>query len=178
MEGEVILGLEAGHVARCLAGEPSLDGNGQPLPVEATGPDQDVAEAPGALEPDAQDAAAVVRSYYAAIDARDYPRAWALWSDGGRSSGQTLQQFADGFAATVDVAAQVQAPGRIDAAAGSRYVEVPVTIVATDRSGAEHHYRGTYTLRRAVVDGATPEQRAWRIASADVRELDAGTPAP
>src|SRR4029079_8805267 len=27
MEGEVILGLEAGHVARCLAGEPSLDGN-------------------------------------------------------------------------------------------------------------------------------------------------------
>jgi len=30
---------------------------------------------------------------------------------------------------------------------------------------------GAYTLRRAVVDGAGAEQRAWRIASADLREV-------
>ena len=38
-------------------------------------------------EPSPEEAAAVIRTYYAAINALDYPRAYALWSDGGRSSG-------------------------------------------------------------------------------------------
>jgi len=123
-------------------------------------------------EPTPQDAVAVVRSYYAAIDGHDYARAHALWSDGGRTSGQTLAQFAEGFAGTADVSVQVQEPGRIDAAAGSRYVQVPVTVTAVQQDGTAHQYRGTYTLRRAVVDGASAEQRAWRIGSADIRQLD------
>ena len=59
-------------------------------------------------------------------------------------------------------------PGRLDAAAGSRYVEVPVTVEAAQRDGSVRRYAGSYTLRRAVVDGATAEQRAWRIASANL----------
>jgi hypothetical protein len=119
-------------------------------------------------EPGVQDAVAVIRDYYAAIEQHDYAHAWNLWSDGGRSSGQTAQQFADGFANTAHVVVQTGAPGRLDAAAGSRYIEVPVTIEAAQRDGSVRRYAGSYTLRRAVVDGATAEQRAWRIASANL----------
>lgn len=122
-------------------------------------------------EPGVQDAVAVVRDYYAAIEQHDYAHAWSLWSDGGRSSGQTAQQFADGFANTAHVVVQAGAPGRLDAAAGSRYIEIPVTVEAAQRDGSVRRYAGSYTLRRAVVDGASAEQRAWRIASADLRQL-------
>jgi hypothetical protein len=124
-----------------------------------------------ATEPTADDAIAVVRGYYAAIDARQYAHAYALWSGGGSASGQSPEQFAAGFADTTDVVVEPGAPGRLDAAAGSRFIEVPVSVRATREDGSVHRYAGSYTLRRAVVDGATAEQRAWRIASADIREV-------
>ena len=113
----------------------------------------------------------MIRSYYEAINSGDFDRAYALWSDGGRSSGKSPQQFATGFADTTGVSVEMQAPGDVDAAAGSRYIEVPVTITATHRDGSQHRFTGKYVLRRAVVDGATPEQRQWRIASADLGEV-------
>ena len=122
-------------------------------------------------EPSSGDAIAALNDYYAAIGAGDYARAHALWSDGGKASGQTLEQFAAGFADTTNVVAEPGTPGRVEPAAGSRYVEVPVSITATRNDGSVHRYIGNYTLRRAVVDGASAEQRAWRIASADIREV-------
>ena len=59
----------------------------------------------------------------------------------------------------------------MEGAAGSRFIQVPVTIEAQMRDGGTQRYTGTYTLRRAVVDGATPEQRAWRIASASLHAM-------
>ncbi|ROU05021.1 hypothetical protein [Lysobacter enzymogenes] len=124
-----------------------------------------------AAEPTPEDAVAVVRDYYAAINSRSYGRAYALWSDGGRASGQDAQQFANGFANTAGVSVELAPPGRVDAGAGQRHIEVPVSITATQRDGSQRRYVGGYTLRRTVVDGASAEQRAWRIASADIREL-------
>ena len=135
---------------------------------EATDP-ASVDVVPG--EPSTADAVAVLRDYYAAIAARDYARAHAMWSDDGRASGQTLEQFANGFANTASVVAEPGEPGRVEPAAGSRYIEVPVSITATRDDGSVHRYLGNYTLRRAVVDGASAAQRAWRIASADIREV-------
>jgi len=122
-------------------------------------------------EPSAEDAVAVVRDYYGAINAHRYERAYALWSDSGRASGQDAQQFANGFAQTAGVSVELAPPGRVDAGAGQRHVEVPVSITATQRDGSQRRFVGAYTLRRTVVDGASAEQRAWRIASADIREL-------
>jgi hypothetical protein len=143
-----------------------VDENGNPLLPEA---------APGgeaaAAEPTVDDALAVVRDYYGAINSGDFGRAYALWSDGGNASGQSPQQFAAGFADTTGISVDMQPPGNVGAAAGSRYVEVPVTLVATQRDGSQRRYVGAYTLRRSMVDGATPEQRAWRIGSADLREV-------
>ncbi len=122
-------------------------------------------------EPTAQDAAAVIREYYAAIDSRSHARAYALWAENGKASGQTPQQFADGFADTAHVAATIGEPTNVDAGAGQRYIQVPVGLTATRTDGSVHRYAGTYTLHRTVVDGASAEQRAWRIASADLREV-------
>jgi len=139
------------------------------LPGAAASPDPTAAGLPP--EPTPQDAVAVIGDYYAAIDAGSYARAYALWSDGGRASKQTPQQFADGFADTARVVATVGDPTGEDAGAGQRYIQVPVGITATATDGSVRRYAGTYTLHRTVVDGATAEQRAWRIASADLREV-------
>lgn len=117
------------------------------------------------------DAAEVIRRYYRYIAAGDHALAYALWGDGGRASGKTLEDFAAGFAETASVAAEVGEPGRVEGAAGSRYVVVPVTVHARLRDGTTQRFEGTYTLRRSVVDGATAEQRSWRIHSAEVREV-------
>ena len=136
------------------------------------GASADATAQPGVpVEPTPQDAVAVVREYYAAIDSGSYARAYALWSDEGRASKQTPQQFADGFTDTADVVATLGEPINEDAGAGQRYIQVPASITATRTDGSVHRYAGTYTLHRTVVDGATDEQRAWRIASADLREV-------
>jgi hypothetical protein len=115
-------------------------------------------------------AADVVRAYYAAIDARDFARAYRLWARDGSASGKPFADFAAGFANTAHVAADVGTPGRIDAAAGSRYVEVPVDVRATTRDATAQRFTGRYVLRRSEVDGATDEQRHWRLESANLRE--------
>lgn len=165
-----------------LPEEVVLDENGNPiLPATPEDGTQPVADdgtpltedgtLPPTDEPTPQDAVAVLRDYYSAINGRSFARAYALWSDGGRASGQTPQQFADGFADTTGVSIEILPPGRVDAAAGSRYLEVPVALTASQRDGSQRKYVGAYVLRRAVVDGASAEQRAWRIGSADLREV-------
>jgi hypothetical protein len=153
---------QADIVAGDVAEDAGPSTAGDSSPVGAT----DVPAGNG--EPGVQDAVAVLRDYYSAIEQHDYAHAWSLWSDGGRSSGQTAQQFADGFANTAHVVVQAGTPGRLDAAAGSRYIEIPVTVEAAQRDGSVRRYTGSYTLRRAVVDGASADQRAWRIASANL----------
>ena len=157
-----------GPVGPPVAEQPEvpLDENGNPLLPETV-----PGEAVATTEPTPEDAVAVIRDYYGAINSGDFSRAYVLWSDEGNASGQSPQQFAAGFADTTGISVDIQPPGNVGAAAGSRYVEVPVAIVATQRDGSQRRYVGAYTLRRAVVDGATPEQRAWRIGSADIREV-------
>jgi len=122
-------------------------------------------------EPTAADAVIVLRDYYAAINARDYPRAHRLWADNGAASGQTAVQFADGFSQTQGVSIDVKAPDDQEAGAGQRYLRVPVSLTAIHRDGSVHRFAGSYVLHRSVVDGATPEQRSWRIQSANLREV-------
>jgi hypothetical protein len=119
---------------------------------------------------DASDAVAVVQRYYEAIDAHDLDRAYACWGSSG-PAGQTREQFAAGFADTATVKVETGKPSRIGAAAGSRYVDVPVTIIATTKSGRQQRFAGTYTLRRTVVDGAPASDQAWHIYRGALRRM-------
>jgi hypothetical protein len=145
-------------------------------PLEATRrPDSvtvgETVEALGA-RPDSSGAAAVVRAYYQAIDEHRFPDAYRLWGSGGAASGKGFDEFRAGFAATASVEVTLGPTGPMGAAAGSRYVEVPVRITATQQDGTRRRFEGTYTLRRSVVDGASAEQRSWRIDSARIRRVD------
>jgi hypothetical protein len=158
---------EAGNAIEPLAGVDGIE----PVDDAASDAADETALSSPAVEPSPEDAVNVLRDYYASIEARNFAHAWGLWSDNGRASGQTPQQFADGFANTAHVAVSTGAPGAMEAAAGSRYIQVPVSIEAAQRDGSVRRYAGSYTLRRAVVDGATSSQRAWRLASATLHEV-------
>lgn len=142
-----------------------------PSPVGAIDSTEGVASGHPMVAPDstsAEAAAAVLREYYDAIASRDYRRAYRLWESDGAASGKTYQQFATGFAGTARVALTLGRLGAIGAAAGSRYVEIPVVVRAVTRQGDEQRFQGNYVLRRAEVDGATDTQRHWHIYSAKV----------
>jgi hypothetical protein len=113
-------------------------------------------------------AAQVIRDYYNAIEDHRYREAYDLWESGGTASGKSFVAFLNGWAQVIGIEATTGAPGPIGAAAGSRYVDVPVRVVAKIRGGATEVTTGSYRLRRTVVDGATPDQRQWRIYSASL----------
>lgn len=117
---------------------------------------------------DVEAAADIIRQYYAAIDARTYRRAYEFWSGKGEASKKTFEQFRDGFANTRSTSVDIGEPGDVEGAAGSRYITFSVTVHATTKDGKEQNFKGEYVLRRSVVDGATAEQRAWRIYSAKI----------
>lgn len=113
-------------------------------------------------------AAAVVRAYYDAVTARRYQDAYRMWEADGAASGQSLIEFLNSYAQFKTFQANVGAPGPVGAAAGSRYVEVPVQLQTTNRRGTRQDYAGTITLRGSVVDGATAKQRTWQIYAAKI----------
>lgn len=117
-------------------------------------------------------AVAWIQDYYRAINERRYRNAYAHWERGGLASGKNFEEFRKGYVGTERVEITVGTPGRVEGAAGSRYVEVPVRIAARTRAGARQNFSGSYTLRLSVVDGATPEQRSWHIYCAAVRPLN------
>lgn len=140
--------------------------------------DGTVAVVPATMSQDtgsAEAAVAVVRDYYAAIEERDYARAYGHWADQGRASGQSFDEFRRGFSETASVEVRIGEPGRIEPAAGSRYIEIPVEVRARTTSGAAQCFCGSYVLVRSVVPGATTAQRSWHLYSADLRPCAEGT---
>ena len=119
-------------------------------------------------ETDLAAAQAVIREYYDAIASRDYQRAYLLWGDSGRSSDQTFEEFRAGFRNTAAVDVRIGEPGRIEGAAGSLFIEIPVQIEAEQVSAGVQRFAGSYTLRRAVVEGASEAQMRWHIFAADI----------
>lgn len=116
-----------------------------------------------------QAAAALVRQYYRLIGTDHADAAWGMWDNDGRASGQSRDAFVQGFARYSRLIAEVGRPGRVEAGAGQRYVEIPVTLKGALQSGEPVTMKGIVALHRAgPVDGATPEQRRWRIVRADI----------
>lgn len=133
-----------------------------------------------ATEATPEAAESTLRRYYGAINAKDYAAAYALWGNGGQASRQTSEAFAHGYAKTLMVDAQVGKAFGAEGAAGSRYIQVPVELASAQADGSTRHYRGSFTLRAVMADGAPPQQRQWHLDSADIEgyEPDAPPKAP
>lgn len=135
---------------------------------------------PVTAEAGPQEAVAVLHRYFAAIGGRRYADAYRLWNGRGAASGMSAEAFADSFADYADYRATIGTPGRIDAGAGQRYIEIPVRVAGRLRDGTTVSLAGPVTLHRTGdIDGATAEQRAWRIQDSGLKPrpaTDAATP--
>lgn len=137
-----------------------------PVDQSATASNRPESDAPSAAE-----ARQVVVDYYAAINARNYRKAYALWSDNGEASGQSFEHFSGGYANTESVDAAVGEATDEEGAAGSRYINVPVELQSKQYNGTTRSYKGRFTLRAVVADGATEAQRRWHLASAEMQRI-------
>lgn len=124
-------------------------------------------------------AADVVRRYYSLIGRGEAAAAWGLWDNGGRASGMGRAAFARSFARYARLDADVGEAGRIEAGAGQRHVTVPVALSGKLKTGEAVAMQGTVLLHRAgPIDGATAEQRRWRIARVDIKPRPAESATP
>ncbi len=122
-------------------------------------------------KPTPEAAVEVIRSHYQAINDRRFQEAYDNWEGKGKASGKTFVAFLNGYAQTDKVQVTPGTPGRIEGAAGSRFITVPVRITSRKHDGTEEEFAGTYTLRFSVAEGAKPEQRAWHIYSAKIERV-------
>lgn len=111
-----------------------------------------------------EDAVATVRSYLAALSQRDYARAALLWDEGVDPGTGDSAAFRRAHGDTTITAFGVGEPGRVEGAAGSRFVEVPVTIEGSAPERPPLRLHGRVTLRRSEAAGASEAARRWRIA--------------
>ncbi len=109
--------------------------------------------APGnalAAEPDYLDdrssAAAVVKSFYNAINRREFSRAWSYF--GETKPAADFEGFVAGFEDTQSVRV-ITGEASVEGAAGSTFFNIPVAIEATGTDDAERVFAGCYTARLA-----------------------------
>ncbi|WP_293898946.1 MliC family protein [Phenylobacterium sp.] len=135
--------------------EPPAPGTPGGLPDDRTPLNERPAEAGSG-----QAAATVVETYYALVEAGKTADGAALRVDGVQ---EDLRPFRT-------LHAQVGAPGAIEGAAGSLYVDVPVVLYGRYAAGGEYHRSGKATLRRVDgVPGASAAQLRWRIETIAVK---------
>jgi hypothetical protein len=127
-----------------------------------------------APKPTPEAAVEVIRSHYKAINDRRYQEAYDDWEGQGKASGKTFVAFLNGYAQTDKVQVMPGTPSRIEGAAGSRFITIPVRITSRKHDGSEEQFAGTYTLRFSVVEGAKPEQRSWHIYSSRIERVGNG----
>lgn len=120
----------------------------------------------GGPKEDRDDPLATLASYYSAINARDYRRAYGFWD----SPPSSFEQFSRGFTDTDRVRLLVDPSTTVEGAAGSVYAEISTIVVSTTRSGSERVFAGCYVMRRSNV-----QDRGWKIYRADVSPVPPST---
>ena len=111
-------------------------------------------------------AADIVEQYGDLLEQRRFGDALRLWGDNGPDEAE----FVAGFDKYATIRASVGAPGDAEGAAGSIYVDVPLTLSGTLKSGGPFKLAGPTTLRRANnVPGSTAEQRRWHIYASELK---------
>ena len=105
--------------------------------------------APPAADPNVSQPWAVVSAYYGDIESGDYAGAWALL-DSGMTTGQTYQQFVDGFSCT---------GGQDLSENWASADQVNFDLAATDNcTGAVQDFSGTDTVQGGLIVAADVSQ--------------------
>jgi hypothetical protein len=98
------------------------------------------------VNPAAAGPAATVQAYFAAINAHEYRKAWNL---GGSNTGQSYQQFVQGFNGTQQDTLTIQS-------VSGNVVTAGLSALQTD--GTVKTFRGTYTVNNGVITSFAVER--------------------
>jgi hypothetical protein len=123
-----------------------------PAPAASAAPVASAAAPPAsapAADPNVTNPWAVVSAYYGDIESGDYAGAWALL-DSGMTTGQTYQQFVDGFSCT---------GGQDLSENWASGDQVNFNLAATDNcTGAVQDFSGTDTVQGGLIVAAAVSQ--------------------
>jgi hypothetical protein len=107
---------------------------------------------------------AALAAYYAAINARDYKKAYGYWE----SPTSSFERFVRGFADTERSRLFVEPIASVEGAAGSLYAEIPAIVIAETRNRRERFFAGCYVMRRR-----NDREGSWRIYRANIAPVSA-----
>lgn len=123
---------------------------------------------------DRSSAESVIRSFYNAINRKEYARAWSYF--GETKPAKDFASFARGYADTNAVELRIGGVAE-EGAAGSIFFAVPVAIRATSITGDQRLFAGCYTLRQVNAQIQEPpfdpihiEKGVLKPASGDLEE--------
>ena len=115
----------------------------------------------------------VIRSYYNAVNRKEYSRAYGYWESGAPQL-SPFAAFAAGYANTKAVALMTK-PGTTDSGAGQTYYTVPAVVTASNADGSTTSFAGCYTLHLASPNAqATPPFRPLGVQSARIAQAASG----
>jgi hypothetical protein len=137
----------------------------------ATLPDDRPAAGEGIADPRGrQGAETLLHSFGELLEQRRFAEARLLWSDEGRASGLTTAEFAAAYEKYAVIRSEVGAAGEPEGAAGSVFIEIPMRLHGTLKTGEPFDLAGPVTLRRVNdIPGSTVQQREWHIARTELR---------
>ena len=153
------------------AAMPSVCGsaNATPLPWGASGTGIDAAR----YLDDRSAGEEEIRSYYNAVNRKEYSRAYSYW-ELGASQLAPFDAFASGYANTKSVTLATK-PGTIGAGAGQTYYTVPAVVTASNTDGSTTVFAGCYTLHLGSPNAqATPPFQPLGIQSARITQAASG----
>jgi hypothetical protein len=143
--------------------------NATPLPWGAAGTGIDAAR----YIDDRSAGEQVIRSYYNAVNRKEYSRAYSYW-EAGAPQLSPFAAFSSGYANTKSVTLLTK-PSTIGAGAGQTYYTVPTVVTASNADGTTTIFSGCYTLHLGSPDAqATPPFQPLGIQSAKITQAASG----
>lgn len=118
----------------------------------------------------------LIRSFYNAVNRKEYVRAYGYWNNPGQSGSsqpQAYQDFAKGYADTAEVQLSTSTVAG-GVAAGTEYFRVPFILKSTSTAGVTQIFVGCYVMGRPnPADFGTPPFRPLQLDSAVVQNAAA-----
>jgi hypothetical protein len=115
-----------------------------------------------------QDAVALIRAYYQAINRNRFQDAYQMWEGKGAASGKSYIAFLNGYAQTDRIDVKPGTPGAVVVSGTTQTIAIPVEVTSTLPNKTER-YGGTITLRRSLERNAAADLRRWHIYKADLK---------
>ena len=149
---------------------PAAPATSTPAPAPMPAPVPADPNAIPASEKTAAAAKQVLDDYFAALATKQYGRAYRMWGGRGEATGMSEAQFAASFAKYKIYDGRAFKAGNSEGAAGSIYIDFPVTVTGILAKGGGFSLSGPMTLKRVNdVDGSTAEQRRWHISASGLK---------